>query len=110
MRIVTKATSVRKRLQNNPVCYLQEICENPQFIVGGASRTDICQGDLGKCCNSNVITFSTSAEMVFVFHEGNFIVIKRMNGIMINNVLFCLSYTEAKVSKIVLLEKHRMLS
>ncbi|XP_069064885.1 calpain-3 [Pleurodeles waltl] len=26
-----------------------EICENPQFVLGGANRTDICQGELGDC-------------------------------------------------------------
>lgn len=26
----------------------QELCSNPQFIAGGATRTDICQGALGK--------------------------------------------------------------
>uniref|UniRef100_A0A673JCW9 Calpain-1 catalytic subunit n=1 Tax=Sinocyclocheilus rhinocerous TaxID=307959 RepID=A0A673JCW9_9TELE len=28
---------------------LTELCDDPQFIVGGASRTDICQGALGDC-------------------------------------------------------------
>uniref|UniRef100_A0A8C3U171 Calpain-3 n=1 Tax=Catharus ustulatus TaxID=91951 RepID=A0A8C3U171_CATUS len=31
------------------VSVLQEICENPRFIIGGANRTDICQGELGNC-------------------------------------------------------------
>nr|XP_055089783.1 calpain-2 catalytic subunit isoform X2 [Symphalangus syndactylus] len=28
---------------------LKEICADPQFIIGGATRTDICQGALGDC-------------------------------------------------------------
>lgn len=27
----------------------QELCSRPQFIVDGATRTDICQGALGEC-------------------------------------------------------------
>uniref|UniRef100_A0A672VBN5 Calpain 8 n=1 Tax=Strigops habroptila TaxID=2489341 RepID=A0A672VBN5_STRHB len=26
-----------------------ELCANPQFMVGGATRTDVCQGELGDC-------------------------------------------------------------
>ena len=36
--------------------YHQELCENPQLFVGGASRFDIAQGELGKSTSgANVI-------------------------------------------------------
>uniref|UniRef100_A0A452S6N9 Calpain 8 n=1 Tax=Ursus americanus TaxID=9643 RepID=A0A452S6N9_URSAM len=38
----------RRSLVFCPPCF-QELCPSPQFIVGGATRTDICQGSLGDC-------------------------------------------------------------
>ncbi|KAK1160450.1 calpain-2 catalytic subunit-like [Acipenser oxyrinchus oxyrinchus] len=40
-----KSTKVKNIVWKRP----KEVCENPQFIIGGANRTDICQGDLGDC-------------------------------------------------------------
>ncbi|XP_031746685.1 calpain-3 isoform X6 [Xenopus tropicalis] len=40
-----KSTKLKNIIWKRP----KEICENPQFILGGANRTDICQGDLGDC-------------------------------------------------------------
>uniref|UniRef100_A0A8B9IZL6 calpain-2 n=1 Tax=Amazona collaria TaxID=241587 RepID=A0A8B9IZL6_9PSIT len=34
---------------SDSLVFLQELVGDPQFIVGGATRTDICQGALGDC-------------------------------------------------------------
>lgn len=35
-------------LSNFSISLLQDIVKDPKFILGGATRTDICQGDLGE--------------------------------------------------------------
>lgn len=42
---------------HSSVSILQEICENPRFIIGGANRTDICQGELGMGLLVKLCTF-----------------------------------------------------
>ncbi len=52
----------------------QEISQNPQLFVGGASRFDIKQGDLGEyslSTHSELIQYSRPCSVLFnVFHMG----------------------------------------
>lgn len=50
-----------------PVSRLQEICDNPKFIVGKADRTDICQGQLGRY--SSYLHKSCCVVPTHIFHS-----------------------------------------
>uniref|UniRef100_A0AAR2JD54 Calpain catalytic domain-containing protein n=1 Tax=Pygocentrus nattereri TaxID=42514 RepID=A0AAR2JD54_PYGNA len=45
----------------------RELCSEPKFITDGATRTDICQGDLGKWRNSK--TFLPKTSMSFLLQS-----------------------------------------
>nr|XP_013011979.1 calpain-9 isoform X1 [Cavia porcellus] len=50
--VATKKQRGRSQEPHIPIVLLpfpQEIVEHPEFIRGGATRTDICQGELGDC-------------------------------------------------------------
>lgn len=46
--------------------HLKELCRDPKFIDGGATRTDICQGSLGM---TNVLVVGWLGGCVFFFRN-----------------------------------------
>ena len=44
---------------------LQEICSSPEMFVGGASRFDVVQGELGNCWLLASVASLTTSEKLF---------------------------------------------
>lgn len=80
MNTPIKHTGLPCHLKNKPTslfsCFVtlqQEICKNPKFILDGADRTDICQGQLGwyssllTTVKSRIFTYFTVLLMRHLF-------------------------------------------
>ena len=76
-----RRTNIDAQKLNLLFSVLQEICDNPQFIVDGANRTDICQGELGNIWTVSSFTCNVALVCVLrILEKSNRFTIKQKTG------------------------------